>query len=548
MNAHARPPHIEPSVRHLIPAVGAMADRIRAHAWSSTALGPIQGWSDTLLACINLILSSPISIAIFWGPRYTLLYNDAYRPFIPNHHSNPDAEALGCSGEEVWKDIWTTLGPEYDAVFHRGESFREHNILLPHAINGTLQNFTLTPIYNRGAVVGVLSEAAESPLQDDECARVQATLRTSEERIRQILASTRDCIKVLDLDGNILSMNDEGLARLGIADISVVEHLPWLSFWRVNNRQSAEQALRTARFGGVGTCEGSYITPTGEETWWENTITPIRNDNFANSADESSNISQLLVVSREITRKKLTEDALLKSERLAALGRLASSIAHEINNPLEAVTNLLYLANHSDELPQIHEFLSIAEREIRRVSVIANQTLRFHKQTKDPRAVTCDELLETVLSIYHGRILSHRVRVERRRSTSQKIVCFDGEIRQILNNLVSNAVDSMSAHGGRLILSSQSATDWKTGESGVRITVADTGSGMSRETRNHIFEAFFTTKGLGGAGLGLWLSKEIIDRDGGRLNVRSNQGPDCNGTVFTLFLPLTPPTPQTKNN
>jgi signal transduction histidine kinase len=228
----------------------------------------------------------------------------------------------------------------------------------------------------------------------------------------------------------------------------------------------------------------------------------------------------------------------MQTEKLAAVGRLASSIAHEINNPLESVTNLLYLARETALNPETREYLGIADRELRRVSVIANQTLRFHKQSSKPQLITCDDLVGSAISVYQGRLVNSSVEVEKRNRANHPVLCFEGEIRQVLSNLIVNAIDAMHPHGGRLLMRSREGTDWQTGRKGLILTVADTGSGMSSDTEARIFEPFFTTKEIGGTGLGLWVSHEIVQRHGGTLAVRSSQRPNHSATVFTLFLPF----------
>ena len=246
----------------------------------------------------------------------------------------------------------------------------------------------------------------------------------------------------------------------------------------------------------------------------------------------------ILVIFRDVTEQRRAATALIQTEKLAAVGRLAASIAHEINNPLESVTNLLYLARRSQEMDEVQDYLDSAERELRRVSVISNQTLRFYKQSTDPMMVTCDDLLESVLSIYQGRLLNSHVRVETRGRAERPVECFEGEIRQVLNNLVGNAIDAMHPGGGRLLIRSREGVSWRTGQRGITMTVADTGSGMSPQTLLKLFDAFYTTKGIGGTGLGLWVSREIVERHHGRLRVRSSQRRGCSGTVFTMFLPM----------
>lgn len=276
--------------------------------------------------------------------------------------------------------------------------------------------------------------------------------------------------------------------------------------------------------------EGTLVTDPEDYRYWTVSYFPVY------GADGS--IQAITAASLEITEQKKAQQALIESEKLAVVGRLASSIAHEINNPLEAVTNLLYLARTSNDISAIHAFLETAEIELRRVSAITSQTLRFHKQATSPQAITPEQLVETALSIYQGRLANSGVRIENKERAMTAVRCFEGEIRQVLSNLIGNALDAMSPDGGRLLLRTRVAKNWSNGERGISITVADTGSGMNRATKAKLFKPFFTTKGHTGTGLGLWLSKEIIDRHRGLLRVRSSQDPKHRGTVFNLFLPF----------
>jgi PAS domain S-box-containing protein len=243
-------------------------------------------------------------------------------------------------------------------------------------------------------------------------------------------------------------------------------------------------------------------------------------------------------VALDITERKVAEHALLRAEKLAAVGRLASSIAHEINNPLEAVTNLLYLARCVDDIDQCREYLARADAELRRASAITVQTLRFHKQSTRPLEVYGDDLFDNALGILRSRLLNANVSVERRNSASRPVLCFEGEIGQVISNLLINAIDAMQPGGGRLLLRSREGCDYATGRPGLILTIADTGAGMAPQVLARIFEPFYTTKGDAGTGLGLWISKDILDRHHGYLHVRSSQRPGHTGTVFTLFLPF----------
>ncbi|MGD0732884.1 MAG: PAS domain-containing protein [Terracidiphilus sp.] len=254
---------------------------------------------------------------------------------------------------------------------------------------------------------------------------------------------------------------------------------------------------------------------------------------------EDGTVQAITAASLEITAQKRAEQALIQSEKIAAVGRLASSIAHEINNPLESITNLLYLARLSQDVAQIQGHLAIADRELRRISLIANQTLRFYRQSTRPQAVQCSALIESVLTLYQGRLLNSNIQVETRHRATEPIVCFEGEIRQVLNNIVGNALDAMP-RTGRLVIRSRVATNWTTAERGLSLTFADTGSGIPRDIQKRIFEPFFTTKGMNGTGLGLWISKDIVEKHHGSIRLRSSQRAGKSGTVFTLFLPFHP--------
>ena len=258
---------------------------------------------------------------------------------------------------------------------------------------------------------------------------------------------------------------------------------------------------------------------------------------FGETIFENDKAVRMVGVNLDVTERRIAEEALIRNEKLTAVGRLASSIAHEINNPLESVTNLLYLAEHTDDLIAVQGYVRTADVELRRVSAIANQTLRFNKQPSKPTNITCSALISSALAIYQGRINNSGVTVEKRKKAQRAVMCFEGDVRQVISNLIVNAIDAMP-NGGRLLLRSRDGRDWKTGRAGLVITVADTGTGMSRETKERLFEAFYTTKGIGGTGLGLWISREVLERHRGSLSMRSSQGPGQRGTIFCLFLPF----------
>jgi signal transduction histidine kinase len=177
------------------------------------------------------------------------------------------------------------------------------------------------------------------------------------------------------------------------------------------------------------------------------------------------------------------------------VGRLAAYIAHEINNPLESLTNLLYLSRTADSPEAREQSPEKAKLELHRLSVISNQTLRLHKQSTSRRPMMGEDLVESVLSMYQVRTNNCRVEVERRMRARTPVVCFDGEIRQVLGNLVSNAIDALPPTGGLLLIRTREGRQWHSGRKGLIFTIADTGEGMSEQTRAKIFHPFFHHQG-----------------------------------------------------
>lgn len=241
----------------------------------------------------------------------------------------------------------------------------------------------------------------------------------------------------------------------------------------------------------------------------------------------------------DLSEQKKSHEVLRRTEKLAAAGRLAASIAHEINNPLEAVTNCLYLLSKSPLDEAGSQYLALAQRELDRVVHITTQTLRFYRQNTKPARTDVHDLLETVLALYEGRMRAFNIEIVRDFSDVPPILAYDGEIRQVLANLVGNALDAMQASGGKLVLRTSRTFDWKSGRTGIAITVSDTGIGMDRATLSRIYEPFFSTKGITGTGLGLWVSREIMEKHQGVVRVRSRQGAGS-GTIFRIFLPFEP--------
>ncbi len=260
----------------------------------------------------------------------------------------------------------------------------------------------------------------------------------------------------------------------------------------------------------------------GQETPIEDSAAPIM--------DDDRNIFGVVLVFRDVTQQRLAEDSARKSEKLAAAGRLAATIAHEINNPLEAITNLLFLARTAESFDEARQYLSSADQELARVAHITRQTLGFVRATAAASETRISTLLEEVLMVYSGRIRARQIHVVKDFADDVAITAFRGDLVQVFSNLVSNALDAMGS-GGTLGLSAN-ATD-----GGVIFEIQDSGTGISAANQKRIFDAFFTTKTDVGTGLGLWVVKDLLEKFGGTIEVESSTEPPDQGTRFILFIP-----------
>jgi PAS domain S-box-containing protein len=253
--------------------------------------------------------------------------------------------------------------------------------------------------------------------------------------------------------------------------------------------------------------------------------------------DETGQPREWVGACTDIEQQRAAEEALIRQEKLALAGRLAAAIAHEINNPLQAVTNLVSLISTGADLEQARQFASLAQAELSRVSHIVTQTLAFYRQPAETKANDLAEIIDSVLALMQPKIAKANIEVIRELDLSQPLVCAAGEIRQILANIIANAVEAMPT-GGKLRIRLRAVSDWRghTGQ-GIRVTIADTGPGIPAEIRERIFEPFFTTKDTVGTGLGLWVTAQLMQKCAGRIAVFSSTRPPRSGTVFSLFFP-----------
>src|SRR5580704_3615082 len=352
---------------------------------------------------------------------------------------------------------------------------------------------------------------------------------TSHRQMGDWFAHAATGFAVTDVHGNVVDAN-EALARIvdrtpaeiSAANLFELTHPEA----RARHRSMLEQLLASQIPGFV--IEKRYLRPDGSPVWVRNSVSVVNDDQHKSC--------HLISICEDICQHKRAEQALERQEQMAAIGRLTSSIVHEINNPLEAVLNLIFLAQHSADLGGAIPYLKDAEEELSRASEITAHGLQFHRQSLSPASTNVVNILQSVLALFKGKFKVTRVQVELEAQDSPELMCFAGEMRQVFVNLIGNAVDSMES-GGHLKIRVRPGTDWRTGLQGVRITIADTGSGISPETQKHMYEPFYTTKGLGGSGLGLWVTARIVRKHQGCLHVRSRYLAQCGGTAFTLIFP-----------
>jgi two-component system, NtrC family, sensor kinase len=242
-----------------------------------------------------------------------------------------------------------------------------------------------------------------------------------------------------------------------------------------------------------------------------------------------------VVVLTDLTDRKLAEYAMRTAEQLAATGRLAHSIAHEINNPLESLVNLIYLAKRAAISKDVHAYLDMAHNELERVGRITKQSLSFHRDTLRPVPVNVGSVIAEVLALYEKVAAAKNVQLVYRERPSLSIGGFPGQLTQVFANLVRNAIEA-SPVSGRVTIRVRQAR--RADREGTSVTIHDNGSGIPEAIQPRIFDPFFTTKELKGSGLGLWVSKALVTNHGGEIRFRSGNTRHC-GTTFEVFLPIT---------
>jgi PAS domain S-box-containing protein len=377
---------------------------------------------------------------------------------------------------------------------------------------------TVAPVCDdSGSLIGAVHMEREIP--------ATAAADDSQWRLAAIVESSDDAIVSKDLDGIVTSWNQAAYRLFGYTAEEIIGQ-PILKIIPPELQSEEDGILGKIRAGErIQHYETRRLTKSGELVEVALTISPIR--------DHHGNIIGASKIAREISGRKKMERQLVQSEKLAATGRMAATIAHEINNPLDSVMNLVYLARtslapSSKALP----YLLTAEHELERVSHIARQTLGYYRDPGPPSEIHLEHLFEEILRVYHSRLLAGNVAVDCAFTHHRQVRASRDELMQIFSNLLINAIDAMP-DGGLINIDTR-----EIGGDGIEISVRDRGTGISRENLERVFEPFFSTKGQRGTGIGLWVARQLLEKRGGSIHLQSSTEFPRNGTTVSVFLPF----------
>jgi PAS domain S-box-containing protein len=355
-----------------------------------------------------------------------------------------------------------------------------------------------------------------------------------EQWLKTTLRSIGDAVIACDTDGNVSFMNliAEQLTGWSEGEVHGKTLHQVFPIFNEDTRDAVENPVDKVRRLGtiVGLANHTFlVSKNGKEICIDDSGAPIR--------DSSGKMIGVVLVFRDITDRRMSEGALMRAEKLAAAGRLAATVAHEVNNPLEGLTNLIYIAHRSDNIIEVRQLLSQAEDELGRIAHITRQSLGFYRETSTPAPFKPATIIREVTDFYTPRASRLGVSFIVNAKTEKEVLGLAGELRQVLSNLLANSLDACP-NGSTVRVDANSAIDPRNpSRAGVRITIADTGPGIPPEHLESIFEPFFTTKKDTGTGLGLWVSRELVEKHGGSLRVRSRTTDPLCGTVFSIFLP-----------
>jgi len=368
--------------------------------------------------------------------------------------------------------------------------------------------------------------------------RHAAEIRAREEWFRVTLTSIGDAVIATDRHGKVTFLNPmaERLTGRSLADaIGKDIKLVFPIFNEMTRNVVEDPVEKVMRLGTVvGLANHTVVART------DGLLIPIE-DSAAPIRDDRKRLLGVVLVFRDVTNERKAQEVMRKTEKLAAAARLSATVAHEINNPLEAVVNLIYIAKAApDTPPAMVQTLALAEQELERVAHLTRQTLGFYRESNVPDHFAVAEVIDSVLNLYSNRLKNKNIAVTRHLFDCPPVYGVSGELKQVISNLIANAADAVGRNG-RIAVKLECIDNG--GSPAAQLVVEDDGPGIAAENIDRIFEPFFTTKEDVGTGLGLWISKEIITRHGGSIKAHSGSAWG-HGALFTILLPLTPDLPE----
>jgi PAS domain S-box-containing protein len=444
---------------------------------------------------------------------------------------NPAAERLfGYSSQEI-------IGKSIDLLIPAGRTEELNQILARIHAGERVQHFetvqmnrnearvdvalTLSPVYHDQSELTGFSAVARD-------IRDQRAAEQERQRLVALVENSPDLIGLADRETRLVFVNRSGKRMMSLTATHEQGATFLHDLFPEEQRQQLENMVMPALMR-----HGVWSGELPLRNFGGSGRIPAYCNLFVTGSPNSSQPAFFACVARDLTERKRAEAALIQSERLAASGRMAATVAHEINNPLESIMNLLYLLERETLTPTGGEYLRIASQELHRVSQIARQTLGFYRGSSSPGLVCLKEAVESVLNLFSGKLVARKIAVDREFEADGCLKGIAGEFRQVFSNLISNAIDAMPK-GGTLTVRTKNT---RLQESpAVEVQIEDTGEGIPEAQLQMIFEPFFTTKSEKGTGLGLWVSRNIIQHYGGEIAAFAKEDP--RQTVFSVTVPL----------
>ena len=500
--------------------------------------------------------SAPLFFHILQGPQFIFEFaNEAYHRLVgqrelvgrPAFEALPEAARQGF--EERLAAVMSSLKPFFG---------REMPMILARTPGAPLEERLLdlfyAPLVNAdGTCNRVLGLGTDVTEQVRERKQAEAMLRASEERFRRLYTERKEAEMALRESKNVFTslanhvpqmvwmctpdglnfyFNQRWVEYTGLT-LEESYGQGWNTPFHPEDKQAAWDAWhRAVETGGEVPyrVESRLRARDGSYRWFL-----VRGEPLRNTAGE---VERWFGTCTDIHEMKLAQEALLRTEKLAAVGRMALTVAHEINNPLAGVTNLLYITQAVPDLPQAaREYLESADAELRRIAHITRQALGFYRESNALAPTSVCEVLNSAVDLLKSKIKAKHAVVEKQWDQDVTLAAVGGELRQVFCNLLANSLDAIDVNG-KIKMRVSLNSDFKNNRRQVRITIADSGKGISATESPHVFEPFFTTKDAVGTGLGLWVSKQLIEKHAGRIRMRSSTTEGNSGTVFSVFLPM----------